>query len=221
MSLEEFWADIESNESWWNSAEVSKEISEKYKESSKKAQAWIKRTKGDEKKAKKYDFLLANLLVSIIVDKKYDTILERLFKTMDYWYTSNFVIWVMSIINIESSNKIRELTNKQKIIFDYKSEEKIDFKDSNLPKKVQDRINYWIEDIIDSLVIEYSHIQTKKILELLKNDDTVIKQYIALVFIFFLKEINITISKNEALNISDFIVSELMNSLKNIKIQEM
>ncbi len=220
MSLEEFWADIESSESWWNSAEASKEISEKYKESSKKAKAWIKRTKNDEKKAKKYDFLLANLLVSIIVDKKYDTILERLFKTMDYWYTSNFIIWIMSIINTQASDKIRELTNKEKINFEYKSLEQIDFNDSNLPKQVKNRINYWIEDIIDSLIIEYSHLQTKRIIDLLKNDDKIIKQYIALVFIFFLKEININISKNEAINISDFIIQEVINSLKNIEVNE-
>lgn len=220
MSLEEFWADIESSESWWNSAEASKEISEKYKESSKKAKAWIKRTKSDEKKAKKYDFLLANLLVSIIVDKKYDTILERLFKTMDYWYTSNFIIWIMSIINTKASNKIRELTNKEKINFEYKSIEQIDFNDTNLPTQVKDRINYWIEDIIDSLIIEYSHIQTKRIIDLLKNDDKIIKQYIALVFIFFLKEININISKNEAINISEFIIREVISSLKNIEIDE-
>ncbi len=70
MSLDEFTPDIESSEGGWNSAEASKEVSEKFKEA--------------VKKAKKYDFLLANFLVKIIVDKKYDPILERLFKTMDY-----------------------------------------------------------------------------------------------------------------------------------------
>ena len=220
MSLDEFIPSIESDESSWNSSEVSKEISEKYKESSKKSSAWIKRTQKDEKKAKKYDFLLANLLVAIIVDKKYDTILERLFKTMDYWYTSNFVVWIMSIINNDVSNKIRELSNKEKIIFNYRSDEEIKFSDNNLSKEVKTRINQWIEDIIDSLTIDYSNIQTKKIIELLKNDNEVINQYIALIFIFFLKEINISISKNEALNISNFIISEVLNSIKKIEIEE-
>ncbi len=220
MSLDEFIPNIESSESSWNSSEVSKEISEKYKESSKKSSAWIKRTQKDEKKAKKYDFLLANLLVAIIVDKKYDTILERLFKTMDYWYTSNFVVWIMSIINIDVSNKIRELSNKEKVNFNYKSEENIKFSDNNLSEEVKIRINQWIEDIIDSLTIEYSNIQTKKIIELLKNDKEVINQYIALIFIFFLKDINISISKNEALNISDFIISEVINNIKKLDIKE-
>lgn len=220
MSLDEFIPNIESSESSWNSSEVSKEISEKYKESSKKSSAWIKRTQKDEKKAKKYDFLLANLLVAIIVDKKYDTILERLFKTMDYWYTSNFVVWIMSIINIDVSNKIRELSNKEKVNFNYKSEENIKFSDNNLSEEVKIRINQWIEDIINSLTIEYSNIQTKKIIELLKNDKEVINQYIALIFIFFLKDINISISKNEALNISDFIISEVINNIKKLDIKE-
>lgn len=220
MALEEFAPDIESNESSWNSAEKSSEISEKYKEKAKKSAAGIKRTAKDEKKAKKYDFLLSNLLVSIIVDKKYDTIIERLFKTMDYWYTSNFLVWVMSLINENVSNKIREISNKENIVFNYSNTQEINFEDNNLPNEVKYRINYWIEDIIDAITIEYSNIQNQKIINLLKNDWEVINQYIAIIFIFFLKNINITVSKNEALNISNFIVWEVLNSLKKIKIEE-
>lgn len=220
MALEEFAPDIESNESSWNSAEKSSEISEKYKEKAKKSAAWIKRTGKDEKKAKKYDFLLYNLLVSIIVDKKYDTIIERIFKTMDYWYTSNFLVWVISLINKNVSNKIREISNKENIVFNYSNTQELRFDDNNLPIEVKSRINYWIEDIIDSLTIEYSNIQNQKIINLLKNDWEVINQYIAIIFIFFLKNINITVSKNEALNISNFIVWEVLNSLKKIKIEE-
>jgi len=67
MSLEEF-TPSESPESWANSAEVS----EKLKEAIKRWTAGMKRTQKDEKKAKKYDMLLAGFLVKIIIDKKYD-----------------------------------------------------------------------------------------------------------------------------------------------------
>jgi hypothetical protein len=43
----------------------------------------MKRTQKDEKKAKKYDMLLAGFLVKIIIDKKYDFILNPLFSTLD------------------------------------------------------------------------------------------------------------------------------------------
>jgi hypothetical protein len=45
----------------------------------KKASAGIKRTQKDEKKAKKQDILLANFLVQLILDRKYDNILVNLF----------------------------------------------------------------------------------------------------------------------------------------------
>ena len=58
MSVEDYGAVDEWSESWSQSSE----ISEKYKAAAKKAGAGIKRTQKDEKKAKKYDFLLAALL---------------------------------------------------------------------------------------------------------------------------------------------------------------
>ena len=220
MSLEEFNPDIESPENWWNSAEISGEVSEKFKESVKKATSWIWRTQRDEKKAKKYDLLLASFLVQIILDKRYDKILESLFRTMDYWYTSNFVLWVVSLINIEISNKIRDISNKKYIVFNYKSVESIEFDDNNLPFEIKNRINYWIEDIIDSIIIEYSNIQTKRVIKLLEKDSKIINYYIANVFTFFLDEINIKISNNKALNISDFIITEINKSIKNIELKE-
>jgi len=221
MSLEEFIPDIESSDAWWNSAEASKEVSEKFKESVKKATAWIWRTQKDEKKAKKYDLLLANFLVKIIVDKRYDIVLESLFRTMDYWYTSNFVLWIISLINTDVSNKIRETSNKEKIIFNYKSATNIEFNDNDIPEEVKNRINFWIEDIIDSLIIDYSNIQIKRIHELLENDSKIINYYTANIFSFFLKEINIKIDNKKALNISDFIISEVNKSIKNIKINNL
>jgi hypothetical protein len=43
----------------------------------------MKRTQKDEKKAKKYDMLLAGFLVKIIIDKQYDFILSPLFSCLD------------------------------------------------------------------------------------------------------------------------------------------
>lgn len=221
MSIEElsFW--LESSEWVWGSVESwNLEVSEKYKESSKKAQQWIQRTQKDEKKAKKYDFILAWFLVKIILDKKYDPIIIQLFKSTDFGYTSNFVLWIISLINIEISNKIRENLNKPQIDFDYKNSETIKFDDSNLPEQVKNRINDWIEDIIDSVSIEYSNVQAKRIINSLKKDNWIISNYITSVLIFFLNSINISVDKNTAKWISNFIILEVSKRIEKLEIQE-
>jgi hypothetical protein len=220
MSLEEYIPDIDSSESWWNTAEASKEVSEKYKEVSKKAQAKVSKTRKDEKKAKKYDFLLAGFLVKIIVDKKYDTILDTLFPTIHKWYPSNFVLWILSLINTEISNKIREISNKELINFNYNIKSDIeDFNDNNINPIIRERINNWVIDITDSVTIEYSSIQTQKLKELLITDEHILLNYTSKVFQFFLKEININITEAKSDNISGFILSEIKKSINKIKIE--
>jgi len=220
MGLEEYIPDIDSSESWWNTAEASKESSEKYKESSKKAQAQIQKTKKDEKKAKKYDFLLAGFLVKIIVDKKYDTILETLFPAIHEWYPSNFVLWILSLINTDISNKIRETSNKELINFEYnKNNKQEEFNDSKINPEIRTRINYWVEDITDSVTLEYSNIQTIKLKKLLIEDEIILLSYTSKVFSFFLNEINISISESKSKNISNFILSEVKKSIDNLKIE--
>lgn len=220
MGLDDFSPDIESSEWVWKSSEAVSEVSEKTKESSKKSAAWVKRTKQDEQKAKKYDFLLAWFLVKIIVDKKYDFILNELFKVMEDGYTSNFTLWILSLINTEISNKIRENNTKPLINFNYSRKEIIDFDSNNIDLEIKNRINYWIEDIIDSVIIDYSNIQTIKIIELLEKDESIIFSYISNILWFFLKWLNINISKKQALSIADFIVNEVLKSIKKLKIEE-
>jgi hypothetical protein len=220
MGLEDYTPEIESSEWGWNTAEVSKEASEKASEKAKKAWAQIAKTQKDEKKAKKYDFLLAGFLVKIIVDKKYDTILDTLFPTIHAWYPSNFVLWILSLINIKISNKIRETTNKSPISFNYNIKNEIEkFDDSNIDKVIQNRINNWVEDITDSVTLEYSSVQTQKLKELLIKDKIILLTYTSKVFIFFLKEINISITESKSLSISEFILSEVQKSIENLEIE--
>ena len=220
MSLDEYSYDIDNSDSPWSSPEQVKEISEKFKESIKKASAWIARTQKDEKKAKKYDFLLANFLVKIIIDKKYDSVLENIFKVMDFWYSSNFILWILSLINLEVSNKIREISWKEQIIFDFRLEEIWEFDDNNMRKPIKDRINLWIEDMIDATTIDFSSIQNKRNIELLDKDWKVIIIFTAQIISFFLNEANISIKKDKAISISKFIISEVKSAMKSLKIEE-
>ena len=220
MSLDEYSYDIDNSDSPWSSPEQVKEISEKFKESIKKASAWIAKTQKDEKKAKKYDFLLANFLVKIIIDKKYDSVLENIFKVMDFWYSSNFILWILSLINLEVSNKIREISWKEQISFDFRLEEIWEFDDNNMRKPIKDRINLWIEDMIDATTIDFSSIQNKRNIELLHKDWKVIIIFTAQIISFFLNEANISIKKDKAISISKFIISEVKSAMKSLKIEE-
>ena len=220
MWIEDYSPDIDSSETGWNSAEAAKDASEKYQESAKKAWAKVAKTQKDEKKAKKYDFLLAGFLVKIIVDKKYDTILDTLFPAIHAWYPSNFILWILSIRNTEISNKIREVSNKELIQFNYTTKKITEeFDDSNIDKLIQNRVNYWVEDITDSVTLEYSSIQTQKLKELLIKNDTLLLTYTSKVFTFFLKEINISITESKSLSISEFILWEVKKSIDKLEIE--
>lgn len=215
MSLEEF-TPIESSEWWSNSTEVS----EKYKEAAKKAGAWIKRTQKDEKKAKKYDFLLAKFLVEMIIAKKYDSLLDELFSCLDAGYGTNFLLWILSLIYLPISTEIRKHAGKQSIVFSYEiSANTIDFDDHALPSEIRDRVNAWIEDMESVVSFEPSSIITKRTLGLILYDEK-IRVFTSKVFAFFFQELNISITDSKANNYSEFILWELEKTLKQ-KIPEL
>jgi hypothetical protein len=56
----------------------------------------------------------------------------------------------LSLVYLPISDKIRELSKKEIIEFNYvKTFEEIDFDDNNLDESIKNRINFWIEDITD------------------------------------------------------------------------
>jgi hypothetical protein len=206
-------------ESWWASAEQVKEASEQYKKQAAKSAAWIKRTQKDEKKAKAYDMLLAGFLVKILVNQNYDVFLDSLFNLIHKWYPSNFILGIVSLVYPEISDKIRELSNKPKVVFNYNSQENIVFNDSDINIEIKNRINWWIEDIVDSVSIEYSSILTKRLIEFLETDDDILF-FISKVFTKFLNEINISIDLSKSQNISEFIIREVLVKIKKLDLED-
>jgi len=220
MGLEDYIPDEWVWESGSGSAEKAKEASEKFKEQVRKASAWIKRTQKDEGKAKKQDMLLANFLVKIILNRKFDDILDLLFKLIDKWYPSNFLLWILSLVYIDISDKIREINNMESIVFDYKIWEQIDFNDPEVDPQVKKRINFWVEDIILSSTADYSHLLTNRLIELLEKKEDDILIFVNSVFNLFLKDINVTISPSESNNILLFIIWEILKKIKSLDLEE-
>ena len=211
MSIEEL--------GWLESAEgpkQSSEISEKYKESAKKASAGIKRTQKDEKKAKKYDFMLAKFLVELILKNKYDILLEKLFPALDAWFGTNFLLGVLSLVYIPISNEIRNASWSPSVQFEFViPENRQEFHPDNIPEPVRARINDWIEDLHTVIQLEASSIITERSLRLIIYD-TKIREFIKTTLMFFFSELNYAISDSTAQNYTDFILKELEKTHKDI-----
>ncbi len=219
MWLEDF-VPQEGGEKWWNSAEVA----EKMREAAKKAASGIKKVQKDEKKAKKHDDFLAKILTNIIKNKKYDYLLDDLILCLNSIFPSSFIVWVLSIIDIEISNEIRSHIWKNLIDFNYKNtQDTIIFDDNNIDKNIQQRINFWMEDIISIMSFEYSQIQMDNFIKSY-NDKNHEKDKINLenlwtkMFINFFSNLNIKIPKNKANSYTSFILWEVYNNIKNIDI---
>ncbi len=210
MSIEDYGAIDEGSES----GSQSSEISEKYKAAAKKAGAGIKRTQKDEKKAKKYDFLLAKFLVEMILKKKYDELLDELFACLDAGYGTNFLLGILSLIYLPISNEIRKTNGKTEIDFHYEpTTSPIGFDDHALDPQIRERVNKWIEDMESVVALEVSSIITKRTLWLILYDEKV-RVFTSKVFTFFFTELNISITESKSLSYSEFILWELEKSLK-------
>lgn len=200
----------------------SAEISEKFKEAIKKSGAWIKRVQKDEKKAKKFDLMLARFLTEIIRDPQYDFLLGDLFKSLDAWFSSNFLLGVLSFIYQPVSDEIRRLTQKNPIEMPYKKTfDKIAFHDTSLDEGLKKRINAWVEDMVDIVSLEYSHLQIQKMIDMFsKQQKEVIVRFWALVFWYFFDEKNIEVSRNTAFQYIDFILSQVFQKLQTLQVEE-
>lgn len=217
------WLEDFTPQEFWEAWPKSAEVAEKIKEAAKKSASWIKRVAKDEKKAKKYDNILAWFLVEIIRDKKYDFLLRKLFMLIDDSFPSHFLLWILSLVYDPISDNIRSLQKKEKIVFNYKKTDSIiEFDDSNLDQNIKNRINSWIEDSIWILWVDYSSMQIKNLLNLLSKKDKKnnLSEFISIIFTFFLKEQNILIPQNISLSYSDFIVEQIFEEIKNIKIEK-
>jgi len=210
MGLNTFSSDIDwQDESWISMWNVSEQISEVYKEEVKRWQAQARKTRKDEKKAKKQDMFLAKFLVKILIDKRYDSLFPSLFKSFDSGVPSNLILGILSLVYLDISNEIRDSIDKQRINFFYKSEETLNFSDTNLPQEVKDRINYWVEDILVIILLNASEVYTKRIIKNIKESEE-LKDFTSWVMKYFLEEINIYISEEKSKEYAIFIMNRII-----------
>jgi len=212
MSVEEI-GDIEEVESWSQWVEVS----EKDRQRQEKAKKQFKKLQKDENKAKKTDLLLADFLSQILKDKRYDALWDDIVTNIDKWIPSNFILWILSLVYLPVSDKIREFTWKEKIVFDYKTSEKVKFDDNKIDDRIKQRINELVEDIADIVTYEPSSLLTTRLIKEIKSQEVI--KFFQGTFIFFLNNINIEISPKKALSYSSFILDEIRKTLVNLEIE--
>ncbi len=168
--------------------------------------AAIKRTKKDETKAKKYDFLLAKFLVEMILKEKYDSLLGELFSCLDAGYGTNFLLGILSLVYLPISHEIRKFSKKPLIEFHYETPGEIEkFDDHYLPEVIRIRVNQWIEDMESVCKMEASTLITQRTLGLILYDEK-IRIFTAKTFSFFFSELHISISDAKSRGYSDFIL---------------
>jgi len=119
------------------------------------------------------------------------------------------------------SFKIREVVTGKEIytLHIEKNKETIEFHESDLSDDIKKRINYWIEDIVDSLTLEASFVYTNRMLNLIEWDEKIIN-FASDVFIFFFQDLNFSISEKRAKSFSSFIIGEVKKVLHTLKLEE-
>ena len=95
------WLDsIDDIDSWevWVQASETKEQQKERKDNYSKSIAWIQRTQKDEKKAKKDNDYLFDIIKEILKDPKYDILLPFVVDTLKIQSPSNFILWALSLV---------------------------------------------------------------------------------------------------------------------------
>ena len=237
MWLEDWYDSLDSSEWWVKSQETAKEAQEK-KDRYSKWMTWVQRTRKDEKKAHRDNDILYSLIVDILKDNHFDTVVPLLVDMLKIWAPSNLIIWAMSLIfdkavyvirncYREVANKImiidNNIANNYKVELSYeRSTEVIEFDDNNINSIIKDRINSWIEDIIYVISFDPSTIVTTKFFDLIKVKENreIVINLIAWTFTFFLYDLNIIITKDKAFLYSEYILEEVIKKLKTVTLEE-
>lgn len=153
--------------------------------------------------------MLAYFLKEILQDKQFDVLLTPLFKTFHEGYSSHFILGLLSLVYLPISHKIREMCEKQQIVFHYIAPfEEVVFHDETLDDAIKTRINQWIEDVVDIASLEYSSLQIQKIKQLFHQKESyeILLSFTSLLFQFFFTQNRINITSSKSKNYTNFIL---------------
>ena len=150
--------------------------------------------------------MLAAFLVQIILHKEFDFLHESIFLCLNNGLNSNLVLGILSLIYEPIQEKIRDISDKPYYPFDYINTETLEFSDYHIPEEIKNRINLWVEDIMDVISVETSTITAQKTLVCIEQKEVLVTYFISQVFSFFLQKQNISISEKKSESYGAFIL---------------
>ncbi len=208
--------DIDSPEGseWWS--EKASEQSEKQREKAKKAASQFQKTQKDEKKWKKNDTILADIIRTFLQNPQYDTLRDFVVPLLHIQVPSSFIIAIISLVFPHASNVLRKEYGEGKyplIHFNPVIEkEVIPFNENTLDIAIRNRINEWIEDMNLSMNANQSILLADSFAQKLRENreykQTCIES-IKEVFVTFLWSLSIDIPPQKAESYAVFIVGEI------------
>ncbi len=202
------------------------QVSEKVREqASSKALAGIARARKDESKGKKASDLLTSILVSLLRNPRFDSLIDPVMTLLRANVPAAYVVGILSLVSQEASSTIRKTYDPSLPLLSSEpafQPERTRFDPDALPNAFRLRINEWISDIFLVTTKDPSFVLSKKFL----SEMSVSKTRAAFVecaeatMVFFFDSKNIEVSPVEARSLSAFLLKELESRVAKLNFNE-
>lgn len=218
MSLDEL--SIDSGESWTHGTEWISEKSEKQKESAKKAQSQLQKTKKDEQKAKWDNDALFHILIHFIKNPYYEELVPVVTELLQEGYPSRYILSLVALVYpdaalylfqaVGSPHSAMKITNLHRYI------EPTVFHEDEIHQSLRDWISMWINAVEKFLNLpDRSIVLSQKFLLLITLDSPEIAILASERFFrFFFTSRNLLLPEKQALQYARFITDLIHNAAK-------
>lgn len=209
----------ESSEGVISSPEVVREMSEKQKESYKKAQAQIQRAQKDEKKAKWDNDELFHILTRFIQNPYYETLIPQVTRLLSISLPSRPIIGMLALIYPDAAHHVFHMIAEWERIHLmqalHRYEDPWTFHERDLHATLREWMSTWIDSFDRYMTIDGSSlIMQKKFLLMIESSEAAILRAIDGFVSFFFQSRNILISSSTTEAYSWFILKNIRTTLQ-------
>jgi hypothetical protein len=212
----ENWPSLDTSTWPIGSPESIREQSEKQKESYKKAQAQLQKTKKDESKAQKDNAHLFDILLRFIQNPYYSELIPVVTELLALRLPSRYILALTALVYPESAlHMLTSLERRESIhilLAIHRHDEMIDFDDAHIDPSIRAWMTEWINAFHLYMTVDESSVISLSIL----RDHIHGKTYISIVtsfsiFLrFFFQSRNIRLSEKKSESYAQFILSEII-----------
>jgi hypothetical protein len=210
---------VESSEWGAPSPEAVREKSEKQKESYKKAQTQIQKSKKDEKKAKGDNEELFHILTRFISNPYYEWLIPQITVLLHIALPSRPIIGMLSLIYPDAAHHVFHTIGETDRIHLmqslYRYESPWIFHERDLHVTLREWMSIWIDSLDRYIVSDGSSlIMQKKFFTMMNQDEAPILDGIVEFLLFFFQSRNIVISRSTTESYGRFILANIKKTLQ-------